>query len=248
MQVTSVPGQAEQTDSILLQISIRAFYRLQYGVVTLLVALATFHYVYAGIYGEDFIMLFTRIFDPGLENSIPTSFSIVNLLISSVLLFVVYLHSKDRGESISVYWLSLCIIFFALSIDEGAGIHERLYRLQEYTGIISPVIEHHAWLPYGAAFTVVVFLFFVPFLRRLSRRTAALFLLSGAIYVSGVLGFEFLAAWMLHNEIAAKEDLIYLIRRIFEEGFEMYGIALFNCTLFAHLVANRVWLSLTGRP
>ena len=53
---------------------------------------------------------------------------------------------------------------------------------------------------------------------------------------------------MLHNEIATKEDLIYLIRRIFEEGFEMYGIALFNCTLFAHLVPNRVWLSLTGRP
>jgi hypothetical protein len=231
----------------ILRISRTAFYRFQYVTVTVLVALATFHYVYADTYGEDFIMRFTKVFDPALENSIPTAFSVLNLLISSILLFAIYRHSKGRSEVITVYWLSLSIIFFVLSIDEGAGLHERFRKLQEYTGVLIPVIETHSWLFYGAVFTFVVFLFFIPFLRQLNRRTAALFLLSGAIFLSGALGFEFLGAWMLHNEFATRADLTYSIRHMFEEAFEMYGIALFNCTLFAHVVANRVLLTLTGR-
>ena len=232
-----------------LQISRSAFYSFQYVTVTLLVALATFHYVYADTYGRDLIMLLTRMFDPGLENSIPTAFSSLNLLISSVLLFAIYRHSKDRSELTTVYWLSLSIIFFGLSVDEVAQLHERFAKLQLYTGVLIPVIEDRSWLLYGAAFTVVVFLLHIPFLRQLNRQTMALFLLSGAIFVSGALGFEFLAAWMLYHEIVAtRVDLIYRTGVIFEEGFEMYGIALFNCTLFGHVVANRVSLTLTGRP
>ncbi len=129
-----------------------------------------------------------------------------------------------------------------------AGFHERFAGLQRFTGVLIPVIEDRSWLLYGVVFTFVVFLFLIPFLRQLDHRTAALFLLSGAIFVSGALGFEFLGAWLLHNEIATRTDFIWSIRRIFEEGFEMYGIALFNCTLFAHVMANRVLLTLTGRP
>jgi len=240
--------QTSAENGTILQISQSAFRRFQYVTVTLLVALGTFHYVYADTYGEDFIMLFTRMFDLGREVTIPTAFSVLNLLISSILLFAIYRHSKSRGELITVYWLSLSIIFFVLSFDEGAGLHERFAKLQQYTGVLIPVIETHSWLLYGAVFTFVVFLFLIPFLRQLDHRTAALFLLSGAIFVSGALGFEFLGAWLLHNEIATRTDFIWSIRRIFEEGFEMYGIALFNCTLFAHVVANRVLLTLTGRP
>ena len=136
-----------------------------------------------------------------------------------------------------------------LSIDEGAGLHERFSALQLFTGVIIPVTLSFSWLLYGAVFASMVFLLFIPFLRQLNRQTMALFLLSGAIFVSGALGFEFLAGWMFHEEIiATRVDLIYRTGVIFEEGFEMYGIALFNCTLFGHVVANRVSLTLTGRP
>ena len=79
MQDTSALSQAEQTSRVLLQISTRAFYRFQYGAVTLLVALGTFHYVYRYTYGEDLIWRLTSVFDPNREDSIPTAFSALNL-------------------------------------------------------------------------------------------------------------------------------------------------------------------------
>jgi len=237
-----------QSSSLELKISRRAFSQLQYLVVSLLLALCAFHYIYTDNYGEDIISKFSNVFDVGREGSIPTVFSSLNLLISSLLLCAIYFDSKRRGQRIANYWLYLCIIFAVLSIDEVAQFHERFHGIQEYTGVLIPVIETHSWLLYGAVSALVLFLFFVPFLLQLDHHTAALFLLSGGIFITGALGFEFIGAWMLHHEIATRENLIYSIRRIFEEGGEMYGIALFNSTLFKHLVNNRVSLTFMGNP
>ena len=48
------------------------------------------------------------------------------------------------------------------------------------------------------------------------------------------------AAVMLHTGFAEKSDLIYQFRRIFEEGFEMFGIAIFNCALFREIVSRNL--------
>lgn len=230
-----------------VQISERVFFSFQYVTVTLLVVLGAFHYVYADTNGSEILTKFTGLFTLAREDSIPTSFSILNLLISSILLFAIHLHSKNRDEPIAVYWLILSVIFFVLSIDEGAGIHERLNKLQSLAGVF-PMVATHSWVIYGFLFAVAVLVLFVPFLRQLDRRTAALFCLCGAIFLTGALGLEFVGAWMLHNEIASRDDFIWSIRRILEEGCEMYGIAIFNCILFSRIVTKKVTLALTGLP
>jgi hypothetical protein len=225
-----------QIEFIATTISFRSFRRFQFGVVTLLVLLGLLHYLYIDFFGRDAVTKITVLFDLGKENSIPTAFSIINLLIASVLLYFVYCVSKYRGDRVAFYWFALCILFVLLAIDEAASIHERAGVLDRLTGAVLPVPGEHKWVLYGGIFAGVAFLFFLPFLLSIPRSTAWLLVLSGAIFIGGALGFEILGSWMLQSEIASREDLIYDIRRVGEEGLEMYAIALFNCTLFGYLV------------
>ena len=208
--------------------------------VTLLVLLGLLHYLYIGFLGRDAFTRLTLLLDLGKENSIPTAFSIINLLISSVLLYFVYCVSKYHGDRVAFYWFALCILFVLLAIDESASIHERAGALERFTGVVLPVPSEHRWVLYGGIFAGAVFLFFLPLLLSIPRATAWLLVLSGAIFICGALGFEILGSWMLQSEFASREDLIYDIRRVGEEGLEMYAIALFNCTLFGYLVPGTI--------
>jgi hypothetical protein len=232
------------SDGLDLRITLKAFLWFQFGIVTLLVALGIFHYAYKAIFGVDIVVRISRIFDVNEELSIPTVFSTYNLLCSSILLFLLYLHSKNRAERDAFYWLILSIIFLGLSFDEGASFHERLIKFGYYlkktwdVGDESVPLVGDEWVPFGALFSLAVFLFFIPFLRRLDRRTAALFVLSGAIFLAGALGFEYLGENVTRMFFAFNEARD--ISRTFEEGFEMYGIAIFNCTLFSRIVARNI--------
>ena len=221
-------------------ISFRSFRRFQFGVVTLLVLLGLLHYLYVGYFGQDALTNLTALLNLGKEDSIPTAFSIINLLISSVLLYFVHCMSKYRGDRVAFYWLVLSILFVLISIDEAASIHERAGGFDRFTGIALPVPSEHRWVLYGGIFAGAVFLFFLPFLLSIPRTMAWLLMLSGGMFVGGALGFEILGSWMLKSEFASRKDLIYDIRRVFEEGLEMYAIALFNCTLFRYLVPTTI--------
>lgn len=229
-------------------ISLRNFRLVQFGAVAILIAMGTLHYVFREFLEPGTLQRATRFFDVGKEESIPTAFSILNLFVSSLLLYAAYIVSKFRCEKISTYWLILSFIFLYLSIDEAASIHERLGGVTNYIGFVSIEFAHNRWIFLGAIFTTVVFLGFLPFLLALPRRTAALIMLSGGIFVCGALGFETLGGVMLNSGfVSDRSDFIYQIRRVFEESFEMVGIALFNCTLFAHLIPATVGIRFTHR-
>ena len=167
-------------------ISFRSFRRFQFGVVTLLVLLGLLHYLYIDFFPKDTFTRLTILLDLGKENSIPTAFSIINLLIASVLLYFVSCVSKYRGDRVSFYWFALCILFVLLAIDESAEIHERTGALDRLTGAVLPVPGEHRWVLYGGIFAGVVFLFFLPFLLSIPRSTAWLLMLSGAIFVGEI--------------------------------------------------------------
>jgi hypothetical protein len=125
--------------------------------------------------------------------------------------------------------------FLILSIDEATMIHETFGHLYSSAGIGMPIFDSHKWLPFGIAFALVAALVFVPFMLKLPRRTAGRILLAGTIFLTGAIGFEFVGALMIHSEFAARGDLIYDLRRITEEAFEMFGIAYFNYILIGEL-------------
>ncbi len=220
------------------------FVRFQYGIATSLLVISLCFYMYQEFVGDDIVRRFLKLFDVGNESSLPTWFSSVNLLLSSVLLFLIFSMARRCGDKLTKYWLALCILFLAFSIDEVAAIHERAGGLMRYTGPIFPVLATHSWILYGAIFSILVLLLFIPFLRRLPRRTALIFLLAGCVFVSGALGFEFVGAWMLYTDFAGRDDLIYNLRRLGEEGGEMYGIVIFNCALFDVLSDREIVLSI----
>ncbi|MEN8261361.1 MAG: hypothetical protein ABFS02_12400, partial [Pseudomonadota bacterium] len=241
--MTDVRARAKR-EKLTLRIGVKPLALFQYGVVSLLLICSLALYTAQIWFGEKGFMGAFSMFDVGREDSLPTWFSAFNLMIAAILLSFIYLHSRANRTRNRHYWLALCLIFLALSIDEVASIHERMASLQRYTGVKIALIQTHAWLIYGAPLVVIFGAIMFPFLRRLPRTTAARFILAGTIFVGGAMGFEFVGAWMLHHGIAERGDFIYKVRRILEEGCEMYGIAIFNCALAGEIVRRQFALTL----
>jgi len=236
-----------------LSINSRAFCSFQFAAVTLLIVFAVLRYVFGIMQGNATIEQATRMFDLDRENSIPTWFSMMNLLLSSVLAFVIYNHCRPAKGRDCHYWLMLGILFLGLSAEEVIGIHERITHFHNLRGSDIKLISLNAWVVYGAVFAASTALYFVPFLLRLERRMALMILLSGGIFLSGALLSEFLQTLMWDNHPRMWSDgetlpparpsdfLVFL-----EEAGEMYGVALFNSTLFA--IIHRLGATLTIRP
>ena len=95
-------------------------------IVTVLVVIAglTSSYVtYELNNGESTLLL--KLFDLDEEQNIPTFFSYFLLNFCCFLLLIIHLQQKILNSRWSMYWLFLAIIFFILSFDEAASVHER---------------------------------------------------------------------------------------------------------------------------
>ena len=200
--------------------------------------------------GHSSLLGFLRLLDVGAEQSIPTYFSLLNILLSSILIFIIYWYEKANDHKGFNYWLFLSILFLLLSIDEGAKIHENFGRvhvcLVEH-GLASTVLGASHWLTFGVLFVLIVGIVLLPFFKLLPRDTLYYFLFSGSIFIIGAIGFEFAGEVMIATGfVDSKTDLIYLIRRIFEEGFEMYGIAIFNYALYREIVKRKISLTISS--
>ena len=115
--------------------------------------------------------------------------------------------------------------FVAISIDEQVGLHEML---SEPFAFASPYL-HFGWVVPAGLAVLALAAAFVPFLRRLPRRTAARFLLAGGLYVGGALVMELpLGAWAAAH---GDDDLGYALIDWLEEALELAGMTLFACSL-----------------
>ncbi len=227
-----------------VNIRFKDFIFSQVLIVSLILALALLSYILGQTTNNSILLRLFRFVDVGHEQSIPTYFSVINILLSSVLLFVIYRYEKINNNKGWKYWLFLSLLLLFLSVDESIGIHESyavLYRSLAEQGIITNQLEHNQWLPFGILFIFIVGISLIPFFRTLSRKTLSYFILSGIVFVTGAIGFEYLGALMLRKGYG-DDDLIYLVRRLFEEGFEMFGIVIFNCALFHEILKRKIFL------
>lgn len=228
-----------------LNIKLVDFCITQFTLVTVIVILGLSVYIF-----RDPVLAisgtFFRLLDVGAEKNLPTYFSALNLLFSSILIFIIYNHEKANAQKGYVYWLLLSVLFLFLSFDEFASIHEEFAKVYNYLvreKILFPILKTHGWLLFGIAFVFIIGIVLFPFLRNLPRDTLRYFLISGFIFVTGAIGFEFVGAVMLETGfVESREDIVYLLRRILEEGFEMYGIAFFNCTLYREISIRKMSL------
>ncbi len=138
----------------------------------------------------------------------------------------------------------MSILFLYLSVDESAGIHENFGNIHEYLvrkELISPILNTNEWLPFGVFFVFAVSIILLPFIWKLPTDTRRYFLIAGCVFVTGAVGFEYLGALMIETgTVESRKDMAYLVRRLFEEGFEMYGVAIFNCALYREILCRKI--------
>ena len=107
--------------------------------------------------------------------------------------------------------------------------------------LISPILNHHQWLPFGVFFVFAVSIVLLPFVIKLPTDTRRYFLIAGCVFVTGAIGFEYLGALMLEADIVdSRTDMAFLVQMLFEEGFEMYGVAIFNCALYREILRRKI--------
>lgn len=228
----------------------RSFIVMQLFLVTATLALCSIVSALAIASGHKGLLGFGRLFDVGSEFSIPTYVSTLNLLLAAVLLYLLYRSRREAGSEDYRCWQLLSLLFLGLSMDESISIHENFANVYHFLvdrGWFPSIMSSHEWLPFGVLFVVVAAVVFLPQLRKVNLQTAKLMVLAGAVFVTGAVGFEYLGAVMLETEIvASKNEPIYVARRLFEEGFEMYGIALFNWAVYREMLRTPAAVIING--
>ena len=211
-------------------------------IVTVATRLLTTHHWLFGL---------VRLFDLDAEANVPTFFSVLQLATAALLLNMIGRQARLRSDPFARLWLGLGAIFLFLAMDELAQIHE-LLRPAANSPMHASGMLYYGWvIPYGVL-TATVGAIYIRFLLHLPVRTRWLMVLSGLIYVGGAAGLEIYGGYLeahLGPE-AAQNSLAYLVEVFFEEGMEMFGIALFIYTLLDHIrsTAGRVAINVGPAP
>jgi hypothetical protein len=189
------------------------------------------------VLGKDFLLGLVPLFDLGTDNSIPTWYSSITLLICSILLTFIFVVKRASGDRFARSWGLLAFIFVFLSVDEVARIHETIGEV--YALNISRPTNgwlFYTWVIPGTAFVLVMAAAYLKFLVNLPARTRALFVISGAIYVGGALGIEMINARNAYLNPAG--SFAQSMMTTLEEFFEMAGIAVFLYALLSYIAGQ----------
>jgi len=179
--------------------------------------------------GRDF---FSDKFYLDYEGNIPTFYSFLALLFSSVLLGGIAHVKNLDNDRYKNHWKILSFIFLYLCLDEIGQLHEDLIfpmqKLLKATGFF-----YFTWIvPFG--FLVVIFaLYYSKFLFHLPVSTKKMFVAAFAIYVGGAIGMEMPGGYLAST--MGIKSVPYLIVMTIEESLEMLGIVVFIHALISYI-------------
>lgn len=197
------------------------------------------------VYGYKLRYIF-QVFYFNSEGNFPTLYSVAALTLASLLLFFVGYLKKVRKNKFANQWLVLGGLFFLLSYDEAAEMHERLKYIREYLPESSMDFLYFAWVIPYAALTLFIGIFFIRFLLGLPRKTAGLFIVAGTIFVTGAIGFELLNSYYW----TGSRVMLHLVITV-EELLEMLGIVLFIYAILSYIkteMGPKIGLMLNNSP
>jgi hypothetical protein len=166
------------------------------------------------------------------EQNIPTFYSFLGLLFSSLLLGVIAYAKNLDADRYKNHWKILSFIFLYLSLDEIGQLHERfitpMRSLLNASGFL-----YFTWIvPFG--FLVVIFLIsYSKFVWHLPVATKKLFVAACALYIGGALGFEMLGGY--ESSTQGEYNIVYQIIVTVEESLEMLGIVVFIHALISYI-------------
>ena len=207
------------------------------GVLLTLAHLAAQISIY--VFDHPWVFGLVPLFDLDEERNIPTFFEAASLLICAGLLALIgFAYRKKPGISARTptYWLGLALIFTFLAFDEAAKIHElSIGPVRE--ALDTSGIFYFAWVIPYAVFLLVFGAAYFRFWLNLPPRTRWLFLLAGAIFVTGAFGLELLGG-QTFERLEEQKNVTYAAITTVEEIMEISGIILFLYALLAHVATE----------
>jgi hypothetical protein len=213
-----------------LKISIRSIIKILAVTIIILATISILGQIYKFTIGYD--RYFVNLLDLDSENNLPTWYASVSLFFCFILLLSIGLIKKNANDIFYMYWLCLSFIFLGLSLDENIQLHEQtispLRSLFNSSGIF-----YFTWVIPAIFLLVFLFLFFLTFLKNLPSKTRNLFLISGALFITGSIGGEFIGGYF--QTLYQGKNLSYAIVTNIEEIFEMTGVFVFIYTLLDYM-------------
>lgn len=185
-------------------------------------------------YNSVFAHKLVKLFYVDLELNVPAFFSMLLLLIASLLLAVITIIKRQENADYVQQWAILSGGFLFMAFDEVIAVHERLIEpMRAVLGEQNLGVLYFAWVVPVIPFVLCLAFYFLKFLWSLPEKTKLSFLLAASLYVGGAIGCELLES--RHCEIYGKENLLYMIQTTVEEGFEMGGVIVFIWALLSYI-------------
>ena len=118
-------------------------------------------------------------------------------------------------------------------MDELISLHERLIVTLRSSLSTSGLLHYACVIPYGIALVVLIIPYW-KFLLRPPKNIMILFLVSGALFVTGAIGLEMRGKWYdaLYGDSTTHIKFLYTLKEL----LEMLGISTFIYALPTHLV------------
>lgn len=184
-------------------------------------------------FGHDTVFGIAKFFDLWPETTIPAWYSSVTLSLCGVGLLVIAWATRRSGQSGTLYWLGLALLFLFVSLDEAIALHERLMKpVREMFGLSGALL--FAWVvPYGMAILALAAIYF-RFLSNLPKPTRRQFLLAAAVFLGGAMGVEMIGGVVYEAGNFERAVPIEICNGV-EEALEMLGVAIFLYALTDHL-------------
>lgn len=189
--------------------------------------------VYGGYDGQ---LGFARQFDLDGENNIPSWYASSALFFCALLLGVIGYVKRREQDQWAGQWVSLAAIFFYLSMDEAASLHEMVNPLAravlDRAGLDIGYF-HYSWVILGLIVVPIVGVSYLRFLFALPITTRLQFIIAGTLYVGGAVGIE-----MFGGQVASQGGvgtMPYAALVAVEEGCEMFGVVTFCYALLSYI-------------
>lgn len=166
------------------------------------------------------------------EGNVPTYTNALLLFIPSLLLAGIGIWKNSIRDKFRFQWNALALIFFLLSVDEMASIHEKLIKpMRAIFG--AEGIFYFAWIIPGIAAVALFGFAFLTFFLHLDTKFKLLFFFSLAVYLGGVIGGEMVSGYFAAN--LGIKNYTYAVVASLEESVEMIGCSLIIYSLLEYI-------------
>jgi hypothetical protein len=219
---------------IRLDCSPRRWARRQWIALLTLTALSLFGQVLHFFFPHPSFIPFIRQVDLDGEANLPSWFQGMTLMVAAGLFALIAHVERRQGKRGVGCWCALALGFAYMSADEITIIHEHaLVPIQMLRNI--PAFHSFSWIYPAFALIVALFLFFRRWLIDLSPASRTRFIVAGAVYVGGAVGFEGIGG--IEAITVGLHNWVYVFTYTIEEFLEMVGMLLLIQAQLEHLHA-----------